>query len=70
MIINGLPSRFSPYGVVLYPEVNIVAISGGGLLPPEEYLSLAKGMKIAGTLKNPFKADELLEMVRSALDMD
>ena len=48
-----------------YPEVNIVAISGGGLLPPEEYLSLAKGMKIAGTVKILGASPEAFDISRS-----
>jgi YesN/AraC family two-component response regulator len=42
-----------------YPEVKIIAMSGGGRIGPEEYLHAAKHMGAQGTLCKPFTRKEL-----------
>jgi len=47
-----------------YPDLKILAISGGGAIKAERYLTMAGflGYNIA-TLEKPFKRDELLNLV-------
>lgn len=45
------------------PEVKIIAISGGGVLDPEEYLAIAKRMGVARTLAKPFTHESLVKAV-------
>jgi len=47
-----------------FPDVKIIAISGGGHLGPAEYLKIAKGLGAQYTLSKPFEREELLEAVR------
>jgi CheY-like chemotaxis protein len=46
-----------------YPDMKILAISGGG----ERYLTMAGYLGDIATLEKPFKREVLLEMVRSKL---
>jgi len=50
-----------------FPEVKIIAISGGGRLGLERYLKLAKKMGAQRTLEKPFNGNELNEVVRELL---
>ena len=50
-----------------FPEVKIIAISGGGMLGLERYLKLAKKMGAQRTLEKPFNGNELNEVVRELL---
>ncbi len=50
-----------------FPDVKIIAISGGGRVDPESYLTLAKGFGALRTLAKPFEREELLEAVRELL---
>jgi DNA-binding response OmpR family regulator len=50
-----------------FPEVKIIAISGGGRLGPETYLELAKGFGANRILNKPFGHEELLEAVQGLL---
>lgn len=45
------------------PWIKILAISGGGILIPENYLNLAKAMGADATLCKPFGRKELLSAV-------
>ena len=50
-----------------YPELKILAISGGGAIKAERYLTMAGYLGDIATLEKPFKRDTLLEMVRNQL---
>ena len=50
-----------------YPELKILAISGGGAIKAERYLTMAGYLGDIATLEKPFKRDTLLEMVRKQL---
>lgn len=50
-----------------FPEVRIIAISGGGTVEPETYLKLAKKFGADRTIVKPFRASELLAMVAELL---
>ena len=47
-----------------FPDVKILAISGGGRLPADEYLRMAKSFGAHRTLAKPFEQKELLEALR------
>ncbi len=44
---------------ILYPQVKIVAISGGGKIDKKTYLRLAKELRADAVLEKPFVWDEL-----------
>jgi CheY-like chemotaxis protein len=46
-----------------YPGVKIIAISGGGLNPPMDYLSLARALGANATFVKPAPAVELLAAI-------
>jgi DNA-binding response OmpR family regulator len=50
-----------------YPDVKIIAISGGGRLDPESYLETAKQMGAAYTFAKPFENQELVAAVQELL---
>jgi len=47
-----------------YPEVKIIAISGGGRVRAEDYLKTADRFGVARTFIKPFKREELLEAIQ------
>ncbi len=47
-----------------YPDLKIMAISGGGAIKAERYLTMASYLGDIATLEKPFKRDVLLEMVK------
>ena len=49
------------------PRVRIIAISGGGKIEGNEYLSIAKMLGAEKTLPKPFELREMLEAVRELL---
>ena len=51
-----------------FPEVKIIAISGGGVLPQQEYLAMAKGLGAMRTLTKPIEKEDLLEAIRELLE--
>lgn len=51
-----------------FPEVKIIAISGGGMTGALSYLSLAKGFGALRTIAKPFDRQELLATVKEILD--
>jgi DNA-binding NtrC family response regulator len=53
-----------------FPGVQIIAISGGGQIPAEEYLDLAARFGAACTLMKPISAQELIAAVKNILDSD
>ena len=51
----------------LYPDVPIVAMSGGGQGEPGQFLHLADKLGASGTLQKPFSRDLLLETIAKLL---
>ena len=51
-----------------YPDVKIIAMTGGGKTNPDIYLKIAKKMGVHRTLKKPFKHKELMEAVNHVLN--
>lgn len=51
-----------------FPEVNIIAISGGGFNEPGEYLHVAELLGARRTLAKPFHQVKLLRAVRELLE--
>jgi CheY-like chemotaxis protein len=50
------------------PEVEIIAISGGGSVGPEDYLQMARELGVNRTLTKPFVIDDLLKVLRELQD--
>ena len=50
-----------------FPDVKIIAISGGAFLGPKDYLEMAKQFGAMCTLAKPIEREELLETVRECL---
>jgi len=50
-----------------FPEVKIMAISGGGRIGPEPYLQIAERLGAQSILTKPIGRDELIGAVREAL---
>ncbi|MDB4444242.1 response regulator [bacterium] len=50
-----------------FPDVNIIAISGGGRVPAEEYLRMVKKLGAKHTLVKPFIREKLLEAVKDLI---
>lgn len=50
-----------------YHETKIIAISGGGRLPAQDHLNIAKQFGIDHALIKPFSSDELLMQVKTLL---
>ncbi len=50
-----------------YPNLNILAISGGGAIKADRYLTMASYLGDIATLEKPFKRDAFLELVRTKL---
>ena len=50
-----------------YPDVRIVAISGGGQIHAKDILDSTEGLDIMGTMEKPFKPKEILKMVAEVL---
>lgn len=50
-----------------YPKANIVAISGGGAIKADRYLTMASYLGDIATLEKPFKRNGLIKLVRQRL---
>jgi CheY-like chemotaxis protein len=50
-----------------YPQINIIAMSGGGLNKPDGYLKGAKQLGAKYTLSKPIDREELLRAVKDTL---
>ncbi len=50
-----------------YPEVKIIAISGGGSHGPEDYLDSARLLGVKFTFAKPFEMTDLLESVKELI---
>lgn len=53
-----------------YPDLKILAISGGGAIKAERYLTMAGYLGDIATLEKPFKRDAFLELVRKQIGID
>lgn len=53
-----------------FPQVKIIAMSGGGVNRPEGYLDGAKKLGATRTLTKPIDRDEMLTAVRETLKAD
>ena len=53
-----------------FPDVKIIAVSGGGRIGPDSYLKMAKGVGALRTLSKPFDRTVLLETVEEVIEMD
>lgn len=51
-----------------YPDLKILAISGGGAIKAERYLTMAGYLGNIATLEKPFKRDVLLSLVSQQLE--
>ena len=51
-----------------FPEVKIIAMSGGGSIGAEDYLMMAKGLGAMRTFSKPIEREELLKAVRELLE--
>ncbi len=50
-----------------YPDIKIIAMSGGGRLGTDIILGTVSELNVVGTLQKPFKVTELFELVQQAL---
>jgi CheY-like chemotaxis protein len=50
-----------------YPDIKIIAISGGGMGAAEEYLEVVKVLSVKYALKKPFSNEELLNAIEDLL---
>lgn len=50
-----------------FPKVPIIAISGGGVIEPERYLTLAESIGTKKTLTKPISKQDLVDAVNDAL---
>ncbi len=50
------------------PDLPIIAISGGGVVPKERYLSVASCVNSVETLSKPFLKSDLLSVINKILD--
>jgi len=51
-----------------FPDVKIIAISGGGVVHAEEYLRMARGVGADRVFKKPFDVPEMLDAVSELLE--
>lgn len=49
------------------PAIKIIAMSGGGLIDPKGYLSVARKMGVSATLQKPFSYKEMMETLNQVL---
>ena len=50
-----------------FPEVKIIAMTGGGRVPPELYLRVAKRLGAMRTFAKPIEREELLKAIQELL---
>ena len=51
-----------------FPEVKVIAMSGGGRIGLKSYLQVAKRLGAVHTLTKPFEREEMLNVVREVID--
>ncbi|HNQ44453.1 MAG TPA: response regulator [Candidatus Cloacimonadota bacterium] len=54
----------------IFPNMKIIAMSGGGKFGPDSYLPLAQKLGAKASLQKPFMRDELLSTIAEVLEMD
>ncbi len=52
----------------LFPDIKIIAMSGGGVVGPEAYLKIAKGLGAQKAYVKPIEREKLLRGVRELLE--
>ena len=52
-----------------FPDIKVIAISGGGIIEPDRYLSLAKCIGIKQTFAKPVSKEQLINAVNDVLEM-
>ncbi len=52
-----------------YPEIRLLAMSGGGHITQDQYLKIAKGLGAHAILEKPFTIEQLYEAVDKVLAM-
>ena len=50
-----------------YPQIKIIAMSGGGRIGPQDYLETAKRLGASRTMAKPFNYSELIDTVHELL---
>ena len=53
-----------------YPDMRILAISGGGAIKAERYLTMAGYLGDIATLEKPFRRDAILELVAKQFEQN
>jgi len=48
-----------------FPDIKIIAISGGGAISPERYLKVASSLADIPTITKPFNKEELLTAIKA-----
>ena len=51
------------------PGMKIIAMSAGGQIEPEKYLSTATALKVNAVLKKPFSNEELIKTLDTVMNM-
>jgi CheY-like chemotaxis protein len=51
-----------------FPDIKIIAVSGGGRLGPQDYLHLAKMLGAQRTLSKPIELPELLKAIEELMN--
>ena len=51
-----------------YPDLKIIAISGGGRIVPNDYLEIAQRLGAHRTLSKPFERKEIVKIVKDVLE--
>lgn len=51
-----------------YYGLEIIAMSGGGMISADDYLDIVEKVGVKYTLAKPFEAETFLEMVKTALE--
>jgi len=50
-----------------FPDIKIIAMSGGGRVSPDQYLPMAKGLGARYTFAKPIEMEELLQAINELL---
>jgi DNA-binding response OmpR family regulator len=52
-----------------FPDVKIIAMSGGGIIQAEDYLGMARGVGAHRVFEKPFGVSDMLKAVRELLNL-
>ena len=53
---------------LMFPDIKLIAISGGGRISSDDYLTIARGLGAIYTLKKPISQVELLNTIKELLN--